>query len=113
MVLSGDLSMEFEARSLDEIRLQKFFNKHNLYPVTDKKIILKFTIPDFYFPEHKLCVYLDGTPHERKKVLERDEEITRLLEEQGYKVIRYQYTPPLTAEQMNEILEIVKRVLEE
>lgn len=103
--------MEFEARSLDEIRLQKFFNKNNLFPVTDKKIILKFTIPDFFFPDARLCVYLDGKPHEKPNVAERDEEINRLLEEQGYRVIRYRYNPPLTKEQFNEILEMVKIAL--
>lgn len=103
--------MTFEARSIDEIRLQKFFNKKGLYPVTDKRIILKFTIPDFFFPEARLCVYLDGTPHERIKVSERDEEITRLLEEQGFRVIRYPYKPPLTKEQMEEIYELVMKYL--
>jgi len=105
--------MEFEARSLDEIRLQKFFNKHNLYPVSNKVIVLKYTIPDFYFPQAKLCVYLDGAPHDRKKVSQRDEEITRLLDEAGYTVLRIPYTPPLSKEDMERILAEIKKFLGE
>ena len=42
---------------------------------------------DFYCPELRLCVELDGSSHDYK--FEYDEERTRLLGEQGIRVIRF------------------------
>lgn len=49
--------------------------------------IIRGYIVDFYFPEHKLIVELDGSVHLARK--EKDAERTGHLEAAGYKVIRF------------------------
>lgn len=49
------------------------------------------TTADFYFPDQRLAVFCDsGQHHSRKKKREKDAEITRRLESQGYRVLRVQ-----------------------
>ena len=80
--------------------------------VTQKPIILKSTIPDFCWIEKRKIVYLDGNPvHKSDKQLERDEEITELLERQGWDVLRVSYYPPLTDKALAKILETIKLFL--
>ena len=80
--------------------------------VTQKPIILKSTIPDFCWIEKRKIVYLDGNPvHKSDKQLERDEEITELLERQGWDVLRVSYDPPLTDKALAKILETIKLFL--
>ena len=43
---------------------------------------------DFYCPELKLCVELDGSSHDYR--FDYDEQRTRFLDEQGIRVIRFQ-----------------------
>ena len=44
-------------------------------------------IPDFYSPKAKLIIELDGSQHLDQEAY--DEERTKYLESQGYKVIRF------------------------
>lgn len=80
--------------------------------VTQKPIILRTTIPDFCWVEKRKIVYLDGTPvHSSDKQSERDEEISDLLEAQGWDVLRIPYDPPLTEKGLQEILQTIKQFL--
>ena len=80
--------------------------------VTQKPIILKATIPDFCWVEKKKIVYLDGNQvHRKDKQIERDEEIVDLLELQGWDVIRIPYDPPLTPDELKEIVQTIKGFL--
>ena len=80
--------------------------------VTQKTIILKSTIPDFCWTNKRKIVYLDGTPvHSSDKQQERDNEIDKLLEAQGWDVLRISYQPPLTEKGMKEIMATIKRFL--
>lgn len=80
--------------------------------VTQQPIILKSTIPDFCWIEKRKLVYLDGIPvHKSDKQIERDEEITDLLEAQGWEVLRVRYQPPLTTKELQEIMANIKRFL--
>ena len=45
-------------------------------------------ILDFYCPELRLCIELDGSSHDYK--YEYDEQRTRFLSEQGIRVVRFQ-----------------------
>ncbi len=80
--------------------------------VTQKPIILKATIPDFCWTEKRKIIYLDGIPvHNGDKQTQRDQEITDLLEAQGWDVLRIPYEPPLTKECLQEIMATIKRFL--
>ena len=45
---------------------------------------------DFYCPEIKLCIEVDGTVHESEEAKRRDAERTEFLNSQGIKVFRLQ-----------------------
>ncbi len=80
--------------------------------VTQKPIILKATIPDFCWPQKRKIVYLDGKQvHASDEQQGRDQEIQRLLEVQGWDVLRIPYDPPLTDENLEDILAMLKRFL--
>lgn len=80
--------------------------------VTQKPIILRATIPDFCWIEKKKIVYLDGKQvHRKDKQIEKDEEIVNLLELQGWDVMRIVYDPPLTANELKEIVETIRRFI--
>ena len=80
--------------------------------VTQKKIILKSTIPDFCWMNKRKIVYLDGTPvHSSDRQQERDNQIDELLEAQGWDVLRIPYQPPLTEKGLQEIVATIKRFL--
>jgi very-short-patch-repair endonuclease len=55
----------------------KFLRQHSIGPY----------IADFYCPQKKLIVELDGSQHQDH--LEYDQERTRYLEMQGYRVLRF------------------------
>ncbi|MCW4025671.1 MAG: endonuclease domain-containing protein [Candidatus Bathyarchaeota archaeon] len=80
--------------------------------LTQKPIILKSTIPDFCWPEKKKVVYLDGIPvHKKDKQLEHDEEVTDLLELQGWDVLRIRYDPPLTEKECAKVIAQIKKFI--
>ncbi len=47
-------------------------------------------VMDFYCPEIKLCIEVDGTVHESEEAKRRDAERTEFLNSQGIKVFRLQ-----------------------
>ena len=80
--------------------------------ITQKPIILRSTIPDFCWAEKRKIVYLDGNAvHRKDKQLARDSEIDKLLEAQGWDVLRIPYDPPLTQKGLEEIMTTIKRFL--
>jgi very-short-patch-repair endonuclease len=70
---------------------KKFRRQHSIGPY----------IVDFYCPECRVIVELDGAPHDEIVVAEYDAERTRFLEQYGMKVIRFEnrilYENPETA----------------
>jgi very-short-patch-repair endonuclease len=80
--------------------------------VTQQPIVLKATIPDFCWLNLKKVVYLDGRQvHKKDKQLQKDEEITELLELQGWEVLRIPYDPPLTPKEVQEIKATIRRFI--
>ena len=47
-------------------------------------------VMDFYCPELKLCVELDGEVHDSKQAFNHDEERTAFLQENGISVLRFE-----------------------
>ena len=80
--------------------------------VTQKPIILRTTIPDFCWLNQRKVVYLDGLQaHLPDKVQQRDEEISEMLESQGWDVLRIPYDPPLGEKKLSEIVSTIRKFL--
>ena len=47
------------------------------------------TRPDFVYSSYQTVVYIDGPQHHTKRVKQKDEEITRRLQDGGYTVVRF------------------------
>ena len=77
----------------------------------DQQIVLDHTVPDVYFPDVKLCVYLDGEPHNTPHNQARDDRITTTLEERGYKVLRYPYKGRMSKTTVKQIVEEIREML--
>jgi very-short-patch-repair endonuclease len=77
--------------------------------VTQMPIVLRATVPDFCWFELKKAVYLDGfQAHKKDKQQQQDQEVVDLLEAKGWDVLRIPYEPPLTALEVEEIVETIK-----
>lgn len=94
-----------------EVEVFKELQKHGIKNfVANQTVILDWTEVDLFFPNEKLCVFLDGLPiHSREKQRERDEYVTRKLEERGYRVLRISYETPLSREKIREIVDKIKK----
>lgn len=71
------------------------------------------TIPDF-LPKRRYGIhpfYLDGPPHKRNGVRERDERIDETLRSYGVDPTRFSYTPPLPKYLRNQICDRIEGVL--
>lgn len=80
--------------------------------VTQKKIILKSTIPDFCWLNKRKAVYLDGLQaHSSDKQHERDLEIHGLLEAKGWEVLRIRYEPPLSGKELQKIIVTIREFI--
>ena len=80
--------------------------------VTQKTIVLKSTIPDFCWQNKRKIVYLDGIQaHLSDKQKKSDQEIDEMLTAQGWDVLRIPYDPPLTAKNLKEATEIIRKFL--
>ena len=66
-----------------------WFDFLRTYPVkfTRQKILCRY-IADFYCPQAKLVIELDGSQHYEDNEIEKDSERTKYLEQYGLKVIR-------------------------
>jgi very-short-patch-repair endonuclease len=82
--------------------------------VTQKPVILKFSVPDFCWPLKKKAVYLDGVQVHRKAHVERrDEEINELMELRGWDILRIPYEPPLSPTEARQIVEQIREFIGE
>jgi very-short-patch-repair endonuclease len=68
-------------------------------------------IVDFYCPECRVIVELDGPPHEDIVLAEYDAERTKFLEQYGMKVIRFENR--ILFENMEAVLETIRQALSE
>jgi len=81
---------------------------------TQERIILKSTLPDFIWRQKKKAVYLDGIQvHNKAHVEQRDEEIDQLMEKNGWQTLCIRYTPPLTREETQKIVEQIREFIGE
>ena len=85
----------------------RFLRQHPLYYEHNNNDHF-FFIPDFYCPEIKLIIELDGGVHLRQK--ERDENRDKILESRGFKILRINNEDLLNIEIIKEkILNFIER----
>jgi len=78
--------------------------------VTDRQFCLQTTTPDFYFPNKKLAVYLDGPVHKGRE--DRDEKLRGLLKKrQGVNVLSVPYTS-MSKQETERIFTLIKEALQ-
>ena len=68
---------------------------------------IKSFIVDFYCPEEKLVIELDGDFHFDEKVMKEDEKRSKILEKEGLRVIRFENQEVLL--NLENVLQEIKR----
>jgi very-short-patch-repair endonuclease len=68
---------------------------------------IKSFIVDFYCPEEKLVIEVDGDFHFDEKAMKDDRKRTQILEEEGLKVIRFENQEVLL--NLGNVLQEIKR----
>jgi very-short-patch-repair endonuclease len=81
------------ANALNESGITGFLTQH--------PIVIQQTIPDFFFPDKRLAVYIDGPVHSGRE--DRDQELRDALRRRGYKVLELSYEKP-TKETINRLV---------
>lgn len=81
--------------------------------VTQERIILKSTLPDFCWIEKRKAVYLDGPVHNKDKQIAKDEEIDMLMDLAGWEVLRIKYEPPLCGDVLEMVVNKIKNFIGE
>ena len=81
-------------------------------PITEHEGTVEWVCrPDFLFAVKRVAVFLDGPHHLKKRTELRDAVINGLLPNMGYKVLRFQYKPPLSNREAGAMVaEIVEAV---
>ena len=76
---------------------------------------LPFTVPDLLFGkgiDPIVPVYLDGQPHEKAGVMNRDQKINQLWAERGIVPLRFPYKAPLSDVRKMEIVDVIEKELQ-
>ena len=81
----------------------KFQRQIPIYVFTEDNWLDRFVIPDFICFEKKLIIEIDGTIHNLEKIYLLDREKEKLLENEGFKIIRIRN---------EEVIEDIEKVLE-
>lgn len=80
--------------------------------VTQKPIVLRQTLPDFWWISKRKVVYLDGEEAHKSRE-ELDEEITEMLTDRGFQVLRIAYKPPLSKSGLQAIVKQIREFIGE
>jgi very-short-patch-repair endonuclease len=72
-----------------ESKMESELKRNNIY--YQKQVPLcNISVVDFYLPEYKIVIYIDGDYwHNLSTVKDRDKKQNKILEENGYKVLRF------------------------
>jgi hypothetical protein len=93
-----------------EIEIQKRLSKSRINYFSNHPFCLLTTVPDLYFPEKGIAIYLDGPVHKGKEG--RDEDLREKLSTRySIKVVSIEYRSYNKSEMervWNEILEAIK-----
>ena len=92
-----------------EARLWKYINGNQLGKKFRRQHSIGYYIVDFYCPQSKLVIELDGSPHDTEQGYEKDKERSNYLEGAGAKVIRFQNQEVI--KNLEGVLEEIKKYL--
>lgn len=100
-----------------EERMQKFLEdhwifykpQHIFYIYADNGWINRYYIADFYLPDEKLIIEVDGKFHDKQKQHDRDR--TRLIQQNypGTEVVRFNYKELGDENKLSELLCLIQR----
>ena len=68
---------------------KKFYRQKPIFVFKENSWLDRYVIADFYSPENKLVIELDGNIHDLKDIYLLDREKEKLLKNRWYKVIRF------------------------
>ncbi|MBE0640037.1 MAG: DEAD/DEAH box helicase [Bacteroidales bacterium] len=96
----NELLQHIDPQSSTELKFLQYLFKNKLRLPDHTQVNMSqygcYTIPDFvYSDEIKVCVFCDGTPHDRASVAEGDAIKRACLEALGFEVIVWHYATPL------------------
>jgi len=94
-----------------EVDIHVELTRRHLYPESQYKICLSSCTPDFFFHNQKLCVFIDGAPHEKAKRIDRDNGVDDVLRRRGFKVARFPYRGKLSKTRLNEICNEIQELV--
>ena len=89
-----------------EIDIQIALNTKGYGPYTQFPFTKTVTVADFFFPNEKLAVFIDGEHVHRNKELE-DEDKRDFVRRQGCTVRSYSYKSPITKKRLKEIVDAI------
>ena len=92
-----DSRSELEKKFLDHL----FRSGRRLPDYAQKSVSNYPTRPDFYYEDGYVCVYCDGTPHDKEAQKKEDEKIRTDLMNKGYRVVVIRYDKDIES-QVNE-----------
>ena len=67
----------------------KIYRQKAIFVQKEDSWLDRWIIADFYSPEHKLVIEVDGWIHKQKEIYELDKEKEKLLKLQWYKILRF------------------------
>jgi very-short-patch-repair endonuclease len=92
-----------------EARLWSYIKSEKLGAKFRRQHSIGNYILDFYCPNKKLAIELDGSPHDTEEGYKKDELRTIYLEQQGIKVIRFENKDVI--KNLDGVLEEIKKYL--
>lgn len=107
------LRQQTDSRSeLEKKFLDYLYRSGRRLPDFAQKTVSNYpTRPDFYYEDGYVCVYCDGTPHDKEDQKKEDEKIRTDLMNKGYRVvvIRFDKDFGSQVEESNDVFGVVKR----
>ncbi len=88
---------------------KKFLRQSPVYVFTEDSWLDRYIIPDFLCKEDKLVIELDWNVHDVDEVYLLDREKEKLLEQNGYKILRFENNEVFN--NLQEVLKIIKEKL--
>ena len=99
-----------EAKLWKELKREKIWLRINrespIYVFTEDSWLDRYIIADFYCPEKKLIIEIDGNIHDIEEVFILDREKEKILMQVGYKIIRFRNE--LIETNINEVIKKIQ-----
>ena len=95
--------------TLAEKKLWEVFLRKFRYRVLRQRVIDNFIV-DFYIPQIKLIIEVDGEIHKDRDISTYDEERTKILESYGVTIVRF--NNELVMNDIKTVIEVIEKYLE-